>query len=556
MTPFLVIAWGILLIVGGYVLYRQRLITSQAQEMAIEAEEKIRQLQNDLRQRDRAIADLQQGMAKCDDLLLKLRRQMSESDSFITDMTRQLAANDSIITNLRGQIETRERESMQSKALFSTISNVAYDLVFVLDEDRTIIALNKSADALFGQKHPIGEQLTDVIDSPMLDDIVHRALTEDESLEEQLTFDGRIYRARTQVMIYQRQHTFIGVALQDITQLVRLNRARRDMVANISHELRTPIAKIRLIIDSLFHEQDKPKRKASIASLRDIARETDALQRVVEEMYDLSRIESGQAIMKLVDAPLIDIVDEAIEHVTNQLESKNLQVVHYVPDKINVLCDREQTRRILVNLIRNAIKWSPQGEVITVSATVNDNEEDITVSVFDNGPGIPPDQVERIFERFYQIDPSRTGSKTSGSGLGLAICKHIAEAQGGTIWAEDNSKGGGGRFLFTLLTGEAQNNMVATGEHIVSENVMPESVPTALQIAEDVVDAQDAAERQQSKSIYYDGFDDDWDDDDDDWDDDDDDWDDDDIDDIDKAQDDHPMQHHPNAPDEMPDNAQ
>src|SRR5690606_36540940 len=117
---------------------------------------------------------------------------------------------------------------------------------------------------------------------------------------------------------------FIGVAIQDITQLVRLNRARRDMVANISHELRTPITKIRFVIDSLFHDADRPKRKASIESLREISSEVGALEDVVQELLDLSMIESGQAIMKLVDEPLHEILDAAIERLAEKLEEKQI----------------------------------------------------------------------------------------------------------------------------------------------------------------------------------------------------------------------------------------
>jgi two-component system phosphate regulon sensor histidine kinase PhoR len=130
----------------------------------------------------------------------------------------------------------------------------------------------------------------------------------------------------------------------------------------------------------------------------------------------------------------------------DQSESKDLKIVHDVPGEIQVLCDPDQTRRVLVNLLHNAVKWSPQGETINVRA-VNGGDE-VIVSVVDHGPGVPDDQVERIFERFYQVDPSR--SEQGGTGLGLAICKHIVEAHDGRIWAEGNSQSPGGRFMFTL----------------------------------------------------------------------------------------------------------
>lgn len=383
-------------------------------------------------------------------LMQQLQQKTTQADTDREDYQHQIARLSTLNTELQNRIEDIERQSIQSKALYTTISNISYDMVFVLDEDLTIIAMNSAAEALFGARNSLGERLPDVIDSEDLASIVGRAVSEADSLEEQITISESYYRVRTQVMQYDTPHLFIGVALQDITRLVRLNRARRDMVANISHELSTPIANIRLIIDGLFHEQDKPKRKASIQSLRDIAHETESLQHLVQELLDLSMIESGQAIMRLVPVPLVDVVDEMIERLADQLATKNLSIVKHIPEQLQVLCDRDQTRRVLVNLIRNSIKWSPEDDTITVSALIEG--EDVIVSVFDNGPGVPDDQRERIFERFYQVDTART--KGDGSGLGLAISKHIVEAHGGRIWAEGNSQGGGGRFSFSLLNAD------------------------------------------------------------------------------------------------------
>jgi two-component system, OmpR family, phosphate regulon sensor histidine kinase PhoR len=406
------------------------------------------ELEKQLTESTAQVGELKTNIAKADDIILKLRRALAENDTRITDLHKQIEHSNSIVANLRGQITTSEIGTVESKALYTTIANVAYDLVFVLNEEGIIIATNKAADGLFSHANPIGEKLCDVIPSPELADIVDRAQDEDEDLEEQLTIDSMYYRARTRVTQYEGGHTFTGVALQDITQLVRLNRARRDMVANISHELRTPIANIRMIIEGLFYEAERPKRKASISTLRAISRETDSLLWLVQELLDLSMIESGQAIMKLLPCGLLDLVNDAGERLKDQMGRKDLKVVVHIPPKIQVLCDWEQTRRVLINLVHNAIKWSPDGGAITISASYQD--DDVLISVFDNGPGVPDDQRERIFERFYQVDTSRSGSQ-GGSGLGLAICKHIVEAHGGKIWAAGNSLGGGGRFFFTLL---------------------------------------------------------------------------------------------------------
>jgi two-component system phosphate regulon sensor histidine kinase PhoR len=348
--------------------------------------------------------------------------------------------------------ETRDQEQewAYKQALMLTLSNSAYDALMVLDSERKIIAINNSAEELFGRERPIDESLISVTHSPELDSMVLDALeNQEEVFEEQITINKRHYRARVQV-IYRDGNMFIGLALQDVSDLVRLNRARRDMVANISHELRTPIANIRLIIDSLFHEDEKPKRKRSISSLQAIARETDSLLWIMQEMLDLSMIESGQSIVRMVDVSLYEIVDAAIERMYDQSEAKDLKIVHDVSRKKMVLCDADQIKRVLLNLVHNAIKWSPPGGTIAIHA-INGGDE-VTVQVFDEGPGVPDDQVDRIFERFYQVDSSRSGAE--GTGLGLAICKHIVEAHGGRIWAEGNSYAHGGRFMFTLARAE------------------------------------------------------------------------------------------------------
>jgi two-component system, OmpR family, phosphate regulon sensor histidine kinase PhoR len=354
------------------------------------------------------------------------------------------------VEELQARIAELERDLAYKQALILTLANSAYDALMVINEQHQIIAINNAAEELFHKQRPIGESLLDVTGTPELEDMVNDALiNEEEVFEEQLTIDKRVYRARTQV-IRRDGNLFIGLALQDISELVRLNRARRDMVANISHELRTPIANIRLIIDGLFHEQEKPKRKQSINSLRAIARETDSLLWMAEELLDLSMIESGQAIMRMVPEPVREMVNEAIEHIHDQSDAKEIEVVHDVPKALHALCDRDKVRRVLINLIHNAVKWSPPGETITVTATSND--EDVIISVLDNGPGVPDEFKERIFERFYQVDSSRSGG--DGTGLGLAICKHIVEAHEGRIWAEGNSKAKGGRFHFTLPKAE------------------------------------------------------------------------------------------------------
>ncbi len=403
-------------------------------------------------QREQSRIDNVQILSKKDRELDQLRSEHRNT----LDRNQELERLRARIAGYQAEFERAEKQL----EMLPTLANTAYDLLIVVDANCQILEANKGAKVIFGEDI-IGKDLTDATQVPEMSLMVGDALANQEvQFEEQMTIKEANYRVRA-LLNQSDKHTFIGLALHDITRLVRLNRARRDMVANISHELRTPIANIRLTIDSLFHDEEKPKRKASIASLRDIARETDSLLWLVQEMSDLSMIESGQAIVKLVEVSLIELVDEAIEGMVEQGIQKNISLAHHIPERLQVLCDRDLAKRVIINLIHNAIKWSPKDETITISAA---SEADyVTISVLDNGPGVSKDEVDRIFERFYQVDESRSGGE--GTGLGLAICRHIVEAHGGMIWAEDNLDGGGGRFLFTLLNaGDLMIEPETTGE--------------------------------------------------------------------------------------------
>jgi two-component system phosphate regulon sensor histidine kinase PhoR len=420
-----------------------------------------RSLDREIEERERHLAELRRQLGDHERVTLSLRSALDDNERTIALLKKSITEQELTLHAVREATLERERElvalqeqlakhettSSYRVALALTLANAAYDALMVVNESFQIIAINDAAERLFNVTSALGRSLVEVTGKPELQSMVEDAVAnEEETLEEQITIDRRSYRVK--VSVNRREGNFyISLALQDVTELVRLNRARRDMVANISHELRTPIANIRLIIDSLFHEQEKPKRKQSTSALRAIARETDSLLWLVQELLDLSMIESGQAILRMVELPLREIVAEAIERMEDQSETKGIVFVNQVSDGLHVWADHDQIRRVFVNLMHNAIKWSPVGGTVTITA--EPRSDDVVVSIRDHGPGVPDELTERIFERFYQVDAART--RGEGTGLGLAICKHIVEAHGGRIWAEGNQGGTrGGWFSFTL----------------------------------------------------------------------------------------------------------
>lgn len=325
----------------------------------------------------------------------------------------------------------------------------AYDPLILLDDTRRVVVANQVARDLLPETAIAGVLIETLIDNPELQDLLTCAQEMPNCPEIQFGLDGRAFRARcTRFTIEDK--SYLALTMQDITSLIRLTRARRDMVANISHELRTPISAIRLLRDTLSRQKVTGKQQQKM--LRKIGRELDTLQRIVDGMHDLSMIESGQAIMKLIEMPLHILADEALEHLDEQIESRSVKIINEVPEDLYVLVDPGQISRVLANLIHNALKVTPKKGTIRVAASLTVNGDAITVSVGDSGPGIPADERDRIFERFYQIDEARS-ERRGGSGLGLSIARHIVEAHQGQIWVEASDLGGA-RFCFTLMTAE------------------------------------------------------------------------------------------------------
>ncbi|RMF76190.1 MAG: sensor histidine kinase [Chloroflexi bacterium] len=337
--------------------------------------------------------------------------------------------------------------------IFQTLADASYDALLVVDHSYRILVANSQANMLFSNEDVVDQNLISLAGLSEIENALRDVFdNREEMLEAQVTINERPHRVRTR-RIHQDNVILATVTIQDVTELVRLNRARRDMVANISHELRTPIANIRLILDELFDENDKPKRKRSISALQAIELEIDSLQWIMQEILDLSMIESGQAILRMTDTRLDHLVQEVVERMLDQSREKAIKIHNKVPSDIEVLCDVDQTKRVFINLIHNAIKWTPRGGEIRIKAFAQD--EDVVIKIIDDGPGVSEDQVDRIFERFYQVDASRSGNE--GSGLGLSICKHIVEAHGGRIWAVSNQVKSGGRFVFTLPAADTTN---------------------------------------------------------------------------------------------------
>lgn len=239
------------------------------------------------------------------------------------------------------------------------------------------------------------------------------------------------------------------VVLQDVTELRKLERARRDFVANISHELRTPITSIKLLAETLGTTLD-PANVDALAFLTRIDVELDGLTQLVRELLQLSRIESGQVQLNLASVGVPELLERAASRLSAQAERGGLSLSVEAEDGLpRAKADAERMEQVLVNLLHNAIKFTNPGGKIVLRASRHDGG--VLVSVSDTGVGIPEEDLPRIFERFYKVDKARTGARDgeAGTGLGLAIAKHIVQAHNGRIWATSRV-GQGTTFSFTF----------------------------------------------------------------------------------------------------------
>lgn len=235
------------------------------------------------------------------------------------------------------------------------------------------------------------------------------------------------------------------IVIQDLTRLHQLQTVRQDFISNVSHELRTPIASLRALVETLS-DGALEDSVAAHRFLRHMEVEVDALSQMVQELLDLARIEAGKAALQLAATPALDLLRHATDRLQAQATRAQLTLrIDGATDLPFVYVDGGRVEQVLTNLIHNAIKFTPAGGEIRVSAALSDPQT-LTVKVVDTGVGIAPEDLPRIFERFYKADRARSGG---GTGLGLAIAKHIIQAHSGRIWVESRL-GKGSTFAFTL----------------------------------------------------------------------------------------------------------
>lgn len=308
--------------------------------------------------------------------------------------------------------------------------------VIVVGEDGRVTVFNPAAEEIFGvpRERALGRTLIESVRSFELDRRLSNALRGGVEQTAELT-----YNAGTERKLELTTRPLRGIeppreavaVVHDITRVRELEAIRRDFVSNVSHELRTPLTSVKIIAETLQGGVDK---KTQGEFLNDIARETDRMIALVEDLLGLAKLESSAAADPFVPVDLCEVCREVIA--TQALRAKQLHIDLQVrtPDEpVIVQGDRAKLVQVVVNLLDNALRLTAPGGHVKVAVKSDDGHAELSVA--DDGPGIPSSALPHIFERFYVVDRSRARS-SAGTGLGLAIVKHIVELHGGTVVAE------------------------------------------------------------------------------------------------------------------------
>jgi two-component system phosphate regulon sensor histidine kinase PhoR len=349
----------------------------------------------------------------------------------------------SVIDASQKQIVTLEREN---RRLLEIIDHVM-DGVLIIGTSGELLFINLAVERFFDidKTSKIGESLAKVTRHHQIVKLWRQTRADGTSKIDVLELPAK--RLTIQVICTPFDDYYPGstiILIKDITRIHHLETVRKDFISNISHELRTPLASLKALTETLM---DGALEDSSVSRhfLTKIDTEVDSLTLMVQELLELSRIESGKVPIQMEPHSAEELISPAVDRLRLQAERNGLTLrVDIEPGIPQVSADLVRLQQVIVNLVHNAIKFTPPGGEITVSAKHRDNS--IVFAIQDTGIGIAQHDIPRIFERFYKADRSRSGG---GTGLGLAIAKHLVEAHSGRIWVE-SQEDKGSIFYFSL----------------------------------------------------------------------------------------------------------
>jgi two-component system phosphate regulon sensor histidine kinase PhoR len=358
------------------------------------------------------------------------------------------------LNSMAGQLQDKIAFLERYRTLQETVLSTMAEGVLALDLEERIISMNAAAARLLGAdpQAAAGKRLQEFCRNPALQRLVRAVLQSRQTAEGEIVLRDAVGERCLQgrcSLLQPAGADCVGVllVLADLTHLRQLENVRRDFVANVSHELKTPITSIKGFVETLREgAKDEPENARRFLEI--VARQADRLDAIIEDLLSLSRLERAgdHEPVDRPPTPLRPVMEAAVADVQEKARRKNIQLALDCPPQVQGLINQRLLEQALVNLLDNAVKYSPDGGKVELSAGIEGAR--LILRVRDYGCGIEPQHLGRIFERFYRVDKARSREE-GGTGLGLAIVKHIAQAHGGGVSVQ-SAPGAGSTFTITL----------------------------------------------------------------------------------------------------------
>ncbi len=347
---------------------------------------------------------------------------------------------------LKERINSLENENYRIHAILNSM----VEGVIAVDKDTRVLSLNPTAESIFNiaPNNALGRIFLEVFPNNDIAEVIAGVLKNGEFVSKELSLIWpvqKVFQVNASPFFESKAINGCLLVIHDITQMRRLETMRRDFVANVSHELRTPLTSIKGFVETLL-EGALDDKENSVNFLKIINNHADRLNTLINDLLDLSHIESKEIAIKKEKFILANLVNEVMLGFRSQGKNKVIQLSSELPQDLEIFADKSKIEQVLTNLINNAIKYNKEkGFVRVYSEQLADK---LKIVVEDSGSGIPIKDIPRIFERFYRVDKARS-RELGGTGLGLSIVKHIVELHSGAVGVQ-STEGIGSKFWFTL----------------------------------------------------------------------------------------------------------
>jgi len=337
--------------------------------------------------------------------------------------------------------ERTKRLKEEKRVLETIIENIAYGIL-VVDPANRILLANSVIEKLLGVEKSdlLGSLVPQIIEDPAILSLLQRGselkgeyYTKELSVVDKNTGEEKILKGSISPLITRGKESFGNVIiLQDITKEKEIERMKSDFVSNVSHELRTPLASIKGFTETMLTDKEMDEATRT-EFLRIIDEETNRLTRLIEDILDLSMIESGRIRMRKENIQIMEVINEALDNLRAQAERRSIILEAKLPDSFPMIfADRDKVLQVISNIITNAIKFTlKEGKIIIRS---EEEKDSVKIEIVDTGVGIAKKDIPYVFEKFYRVE--RPGAEKRGVGLGLSVAREIVKAHGGGIWLE------------------------------------------------------------------------------------------------------------------------